>query len=706
MDSNLCWVCNHIFEGEQTLREDRPHHQSRDGILEAARAGCRLCSFITNSLAFELFAGKQPFKAVWYLSYPKASTTKKPTARLTIDAGWDEEDDVSESSLASSSSLDCKNVDTQGYVKLPQTGTEMKGPSKSGFAPIWGFQMFPISEVRSSASSSESPIQLGNSRSWTPVHRWLTDCLENHERCVKNINTAYRPTRLVEILNKTTVRVVEHPDKDSCLSYASFSHCWGQAKTLKLLKENKKQLQTGIEIATLPASYKEALNVLKGFNISFIWIDSLCIIQNSTDDWRAEAATMCDVYRNAVLNISACAAAENSELSFKRRNLNTVQPIRITPSWRGIRNESFFVTNADVWEQEVEESPLYRRSWVLQEARLSTRNLCLTSNQLWWGCRGGTCCETWPEGLPDDVDRAKLREKSSASPETYDHFTWCDLIEKYTTCGLTVLSDRMIAIAGLATAYHQGFPGDEYIAGMWRSQLPQSLCWVAGPDEMVPMKYRTTQYRAPSWSWVSVEGGVYFQHTRHGIDGVRPISVCDLLGVDLSRIAPFPYTELAGGCLQLRAPVAEVEVDDGALRFQGGDRECHYIPGTAEDVGREAWNFDQFTSVVLDEYTSYTEAMISHISTSTIGSINGAHLTGTKRISKLAGRWEKSEGRLFCAPIIEWDHPDGWEGAGIILIFPKLEPPGRCQRVGSFRWKGNLVRDHLRGLGPKELSII
>lgn len=64
---------------------------------------------------------------------------------MTIDAGWDEEDDVSESSQATTFSLDCKNIDGQGYVKLPKTGTEMKGPNKSGFAPIWGFEMVPTS---------------------------------------------------------------------------------------------------------------------------------------------------------------------------------------------------------------------------------------------------------------------------------------------------------------------------------------------------------------------------------------------------------------------------------------------------------------------------------------------------------------------------------------------------------------------------------
>ncbi|KAK2762913.1 tol protein [Colletotrichum kahawae] len=102
-----------------------------------------------------------------------------------------------------------------------------------------------------------------------------------------------------------------------------------------------------------------------GFGIKFIWIDSLCIIQDSRDDWRAEAATMCDVYRNSLLNISACAAAENSELSFQNRDTGTIRPMEITPRWRSVDNERFLVTNTDIWMQEVEESPLYRRSWVL-----------------------------------------------------------------------------------------------------------------------------------------------------------------------------------------------------------------------------------------------------------------------------------------------------------------------------------------------------
>ncbi|KAF5523266.1 hypothetical protein CGCA056_v005523 [Colletotrichum aenigma] len=634
------------------------------------------------------------------------STTNKPRLRLTIDAGWDEEDDVSESSQATTFSLDCKNIDGQGYVKLPKTGTEMKGPNKSGFAPIWGFEMVPTSNASSYVRSYEPPAQLGSPGSWTPVHKWLKDCLKNHQQCSKHIITNYRPTRLVEIINSTTVSVVEHLDAKACPGYASFSHCWGQAKTLKLLQANKVDLQNGIEIATLPASYKEALDVMVGFGIKFIWIDSLCIIQDSKDDWRAEAATMCDVYRNSLLNISACAAAENSELSFQNRDIGTIRPMEITPRWRGIKNERFLVTNTDIWMQEVEESPLYRRSWVLQEARLSTRNLCLTRNQLWWGCRGGTFCETWPDGLPNDMDNAKGRERSSASGEIFTHFMWCSLVEKYTTCGMTVLSDRMIAIAGLATAYHEDFAGDEYIAGMWRSQLPQSLCWVAGPDEMVPMKHRTSEYRAPSWSWASVEGGIYFHHTRYGPDGNHPTSVCDILDIKLSKVGPSPYGEVAGGFLRLRAPLVEVEVGDEALRFQGADGGFHHIPGTAEDLDQERWNFDQYTSVVLDEYTSYIEAMISHISAPAIDLSKSVEFNGAKRVTRVAEQWTKADGRLFCAPVIEWNSPEGSEGAGIVLVLPKSGPVGCYQRVGSFRWKGDKVQSHLHSLKLREFSIV
>ncbi|KAH7141075.1 hypothetical protein EDB81DRAFT_623764, partial [Dactylonectria macrodidyma] len=90
--------------------------------------------------------------------------------------------------------------------------------------------------------------------------------------------------------------------------------------TLKLLSGNKSRLETNINISELPQSYKEAVDVCLRMDIKYIWIDSLCIIQDSTDDWRAESATMMHVYGNALFTIAAAAAAENSEPSLLHRD--------------------------------------------------------------------------------------------------------------------------------------------------------------------------------------------------------------------------------------------------------------------------------------------------------------------------------------------------------------------------------------------------
>ena len=227
---------------------------------------------------------------------------------------------------------------------------------------------------------------------------WFEECCDNHS-CAPRDPT-YRPTRLVEIVNKDTVRVVltqEYPDIGS---YAALSHCWGKSKTLQLLQNNISLLCSEFPISELSTSYREAIDMCLGLGIHFIWIDSICIIQDCKEDWRKEAATMADVYRNSVLNICTGAAADNSEASFMKRDCSLITPLEVKPSWVESNNKCFYLSDAEIYQKDVEDSPLRKRAWVLQEVWLSRRSLSLTKSQLWWECRGKRACESFPGGSP------------------------------------------------------------------------------------------------------------------------------------------------------------------------------------------------------------------------------------------------------------------------------------------------------------------
>ena len=171
---------------------------------------------------------------------------------------------------------------------------------------------------------------------------WLRECRQTHRSCGAPISS-FNPTRLAHIVNKNLVRVVLSQEQTSYHSYATFSHCWGKAKTVKLLKANMQVLLHGIPILDLPLSYKEAILVCQALDISYIWIDSLCIIQDSKGDWTREAAVMQDVYQNSILNICASASAENSEASFQCRDTSLIVPLEVDV-FRGCRNAKISIS--------------------------------------------------------------------------------------------------------------------------------------------------------------------------------------------------------------------------------------------------------------------------------------------------------------------------------------------------------------------------
>ncbi len=98
------------------------------------------------------------------------------------------------------------------------------------------------------------------------------------------------------------------------------------------------------------------------------------------------------------------------------------------------------------------------------------------------------------------------RDKLIGSWGSYPQQFWSVVIEKYSSRRLTVPSDKLVAISALAkdVANTSRDPRPQsYLAGIWRQNLACELRW-----EMVDPPQARPAYRAPSWSWASVEGKV------------------------------------------------------------------------------------------------------------------------------------------------------------------------------------------------------
>ncbi|PMD54734.1 uncharacterized protein K444DRAFT_513189, partial [Hyaloscypha bicolor E] len=90
--------------------------------------------------------------------------------------------------------------------------------------------------------------------------------------------------------------------------YITLSHCWGQLQLITLTNSNIVTFQEGLEIRKLPKTFRDAIYVAQRLTVQYIWIDSLCIVQDSEDDRKRESALMMSVFAEAFCNIAATAA--------------------------------------------------------------------------------------------------------------------------------------------------------------------------------------------------------------------------------------------------------------------------------------------------------------------------------------------------------------------------------------------------------------
>lgn len=156
-------------------------------------------------------------------------------------------------------------------------------------------------------------------------------------------------------------------------------------------------MMKGIEFSKLTEIFQEAIFVTRRLGVKYLWIDSLCIMQDSTEDWGRESTLMTQVYSYGLFNISATAAEDGSWGLFYDRIVMDVRQARANVAIRGIAAFHVFV---DENFRLAFKGPLTKRGWVIQERLMSPGNLHFTSNQLFRESREKLACETFPNGIP------------------------------------------------------------------------------------------------------------------------------------------------------------------------------------------------------------------------------------------------------------------------------------------------------------------
>ncbi|KAK6836788.1 HET-domain-containing protein [Apiospora arundinis] len=244
------------------------------------------------------------------------------------------------------------------------------------------------------------------------------------------------------------------------------------------------------------------MTTIRSLGIRYIWIDSLCIIQNSEEDWRTEAATMGNVYQHALLNLAATHGNDGHAGLFTFQDPLTGSGVfQVNGSSEpGGGSVVDMIVAKDVG---VPSGPLGMRGWVLQERLLSRRIVHFDDGYALWDCAQRTAWDLAPRGPPSAIKGAKASSpylKTGSNPLTDENLksAWNNIIQTYCHLDLTVRSDRPVAISGIAEILGAKF-GEQYVQGLWRTDLEEQLCWQAwGPREGGRIEH------VPSWTWMSL----------------------------------------------------------------------------------------------------------------------------------------------------------------------------------------------------------
>lgn len=325
------------------------------------------------------------------------------------------------------------------------------------------------------------------------------------------------------------VKLVETKDgQTGC--YVALSHCWGNPENhpLKTTKGNYTERLAGIPLEELPKTFRDAVKITKHIGVKYLWIDSLCIIQDDIEDWKQEAAKMGAVYEYARLTIAAADARDSTEGCFvtARQDLEDghkrMKVISVaTPAERSATVEEENTNRQNFTQRTSPPSPpqitiksigrnnapvtihlaatpwqnyhpyytrLGSRAWARQEWYLSRRMLFFTHGGISWKCREFEWNER--EVYYD------MEEKRS----------WPELLQRYSADELTYETDRHVALEGVARQTKATMEGS-YHFGVW-THMPDLLLWVmSGPE------YDVKGPDAPSWSFARRSGPKFYWQT-------------------------------------------------------------------------------------------------------------------------------------------------------------------------------------------------
>lgn len=407
-------------------------------------------------------------------------------------------------------------------------------------------------------------------------------CIQNHALC--RLEKTLLPTRVIDVGTVEDSRLRLFETQGSMFGqYTALSYCWGGNQPLKTTSANIKDKTDGLLFSELPLTIADAVLVTRSLGVQYLWVDALCIIQDSVEDWERESEQMATIYEKAhlVIAASSSSAATKGFLSHQREQFQhhfTIPESYGTPGTIAVHKNPMSGLHGGL----IRTDPLAQRAWAFQEQHMSTRCLIFSADEMQWVCRRGLACECGETiDFMDFVShKFSLQAYFNEKPQSDTASTqltlqarraWRKAVIDYSSRNLTHADDKLPAISGIASRFaaRSGLP---YIAGLWSENIILDLVWFRNPQlHPVPLPH---DYVAPSFSWASINTMVSYRfdtsHQARDLDWVPCSTICDIESVVLGSN---PFGKVSDTWITLQAPMIQgsLKPEDPFISFRSND---------------------------------------------------------------------------------------------------------------------------------------
>ncbi|KAI1080326.1 HET-domain-containing protein [Whalleya microplaca] len=400
---------------EDDLPQDLHHHKSI-GVLHQSASNCSLCKLFYNDI-----------KALFGLKYIEQSIL------------WDSQ------MILRGRTHEANDGDV---VQLIGFKLRFDTPRLPKWIKTYWYYSLYVDDPSTNANSNIKDIVVVR-KVTTPedaailIRPWIENCETDHLKCKAPLSNL--PTRVVDVgAEGEEPRLVVTAGEIG--RYLALSHCWrpNPDGVIRTKTATIEEHQRCIPMARLSNTFRSAVEITRSLGIQYLWIDSLCIIQDDVDDWERESVKMGSIYSSAFAKIAASASPDPKTGCFIVRDDSTHVRICVRPWTRGCEN--------------LRQSPLQKRAWVTQERTLSRRTIHYDADQILWECQESRQLQDCvpsdfaysnPETEPGNGFHALYQPKNGRLGGDFV-WDWYSMVEDYTGRALTKSGDKLPAISGIA----------------------------------------------------------------------------------------------------------------------------------------------------------------------------------------------------------------------------------------------------------------